>query len=75
EKFKNGELVEPKEQIIYYIDRATPQKWSSEPLNFEPILTWSTPSNTAHLTADRAIFVLLSGKPLSKAEGFTLRFP
>jgi hypothetical protein len=27
EKFKNGELVEPKEQIIYYIDRATPEKW------------------------------------------------
>jgi len=27
ERFKNGELVEPKEQIIYYIDRATPEKW------------------------------------------------
>ena len=27
EKFKNGELVEPKKQIIYYIDRATPTKW------------------------------------------------
>jgi len=27
EKFKNGELVEPKEPIIYYIDRATPEKW------------------------------------------------
>ncbi|SDS52302.1 zinc-dependent metalloprotease [Gramella sp. MAR_2010_147] len=27
EKFKNGELVEPKEQIVYYIDRATPDKW------------------------------------------------
>lgn len=27
EKFKNGELVEPKEQIVYYIDRATPKKW------------------------------------------------
>ncbi|WP_405292522.1 zinc-dependent metalloprotease [Algibacter sp. Ld11] len=27
EKFKNGELVEPKKQIIYYIDRATPVKW------------------------------------------------
>lgn len=27
EKFKNGELVEPKKQIIYYIDRATPEKW------------------------------------------------
>ncbi|WP_076548884.1 zinc-dependent metalloprotease [Maribacter ulvicola] len=27
EKFKNGELVEPKKQIIYYVDRATPKKW------------------------------------------------
>ncbi|MFT7899579.1 zinc-dependent metalloprotease [Tenacibaculum ascidiaceicola] len=27
EKFKRGELVEPKKQIIYYIDRATPKKW------------------------------------------------
>ncbi len=27
EKFENGELVEPREPIVYYIDRATPQKW------------------------------------------------
>ncbi|MCL6273639.1 zinc-dependent metalloprotease [Muricauda sp. 2012CJ35-5] len=27
EKFKAGELVEPKKQIIYYIDRATPKTW------------------------------------------------
>lgn len=27
EKFENGELVEPKEPIVYYIDRATPEKW------------------------------------------------
>ncbi|MBS1660142.1 MAG: zinc-dependent metalloprotease [Bacteroidetes bacterium] len=27
EKFKRGELVEPKKQIIYYIDPATPKKW------------------------------------------------
>lgn len=27
EKFKNGELVEPVKPIIYYIDRATPEKW------------------------------------------------
>jgi hypothetical protein len=27
EKFKAGELVEPKKQIVYYIDPATPQKW------------------------------------------------
>ncbi|MDC1259836.1 zinc-dependent metalloprotease [Flavobacteriaceae bacterium] len=27
EKFKAGEVVEPKKQIIYYVDRATPEKW------------------------------------------------
>lgn len=27
EKFKAGELVEPKKQIVYYIDPATPMKW------------------------------------------------
>jgi len=27
EKFKRGELVEPKEPIVYYIDRATPAEW------------------------------------------------
>ena len=27
DKFKNGELVEPKKPIVYYIDRATPKKW------------------------------------------------
>ena len=27
EKFKAGELVEPKKQIVYYIDPATPSKW------------------------------------------------
>jgi hypothetical protein len=27
EKFKRGELVDPKKPIIYYIDPATPQKW------------------------------------------------
>ena len=27
EKFKRGELVEPKKQIVYYIDSATPLKW------------------------------------------------
>jgi len=26
-KFKAGELVVPKKQIVYYIDRATPKKW------------------------------------------------
>lgn len=27
QKWKNGELVEPKKPIIYYIDPATPKKW------------------------------------------------
>jgi len=27
EKYKRGELVEPKKQIIFYIDPATPRKW------------------------------------------------
>jgi uncharacterized protein DUF4953/uncharacterized protein DUF5117/uncharacterized protein DUF5118 len=27
EKYKHGELVEPKKQIIFYIDPATPKKW------------------------------------------------
>ncbi|MGC6480258.1 MAG: zinc-dependent metalloprotease [Flavobacteriaceae bacterium] len=27
EKFRDGELVEPKKPIVYYIDRATPEKW------------------------------------------------
>lgn len=27
DKFKSGALVEPKKQIVYYVDRATPKKW------------------------------------------------
>ena len=27
EKFKSGELVEPKKPIVYYLDPATPEKW------------------------------------------------
>ncbi|MEH6682260.1 MAG: zinc-dependent metalloprotease [Sediminicola sp.] len=27
EKFKKGELVVPKKQIVYYVDRATPKQW------------------------------------------------
>ncbi|MCK0136559.1 zinc-dependent metalloprotease [Arenibacter sp. S6351L] len=27
EKYKNGELVEPKKPIVYYVDRATPKSW------------------------------------------------
>ena len=26
-KFQRGELVEPKKQIVYYVDRATPKEW------------------------------------------------
>ena len=29
EKYKNGELVEPKKPIIYYIDPSTPKQWRS----------------------------------------------
>ena len=29
QKQKNGELIEPKKPIVYYIDPATPQKWKS----------------------------------------------
>lgn len=29
EKYKRGELVEPKKPIVYYIDPATPKKWRS----------------------------------------------
>ncbi len=27
EKYKRGELVEPKKQIVYYVGRATPEQW------------------------------------------------
>ncbi len=27
EKYKSGELVEPKKPIVYYVDRATPKRW------------------------------------------------
>ncbi|WP_396636916.1 zinc-dependent metalloprotease [Maribacter sp. R77961] len=27
EKYTRGELVEPKKQIVYYVDRATPKQW------------------------------------------------
>ena len=40
EKFKNGELVEPKKQIVYYVDRATPRKWV--PFIKQGIEDWQT---------------------------------
>src|SRR5678816_3630833 len=27
QRYKRGELVEPKEQIVYYVDPATPKQW------------------------------------------------
>ena len=38
EKYKRGELVEPKKQIIYYIDPATPTKW--QPYLIQGINDW-----------------------------------
>lgn len=40
EKFEDGELVEPKEPIVYYIDRATPEEWR-EPIK-KGIEDWQT---------------------------------
>jgi hypothetical protein len=38
EKYNNGELVEPKKPIIYYIDPATPKKWV--PYLIEGVNAW-----------------------------------
>lgn len=38
EKYKRGELVEPKKQIVYYIDPATPKKW--RPFLIQGINDW-----------------------------------
>lgn len=40
EKWKNGELVEPKKPIVYYIDPATPKKW--RPYLIQGINDWQT---------------------------------
>ncbi|MBC8033615.1 MAG: zinc-dependent metalloprotease [Chitinophagaceae bacterium] len=40
EKWKKGELVEPKKPIIYYIDPATPKKW--RPYLIEGVNNWNT---------------------------------
>lgn len=37
-KYKRGELVEPKKQIVYYIDPATPEKW--KPYLIQGINDW-----------------------------------
>lgn len=39
EKWKRGELVEPKKPIVYYIDPATPKKW--RPYLIQGINDWS----------------------------------
>jgi hypothetical protein len=39
EAYKRGELVEPKKQIIYYIDPATPAKW--RPYLIEGVKDWN----------------------------------
>lgn len=40
EKWKRGELVEPKKPIIYYIDPATPKKW--RPFLIQGISDWQS---------------------------------
>jgi len=45
EKFKAGELVEPKKPIVYYVDRATPKKWV--PYIKQGIEDWQTAFETA----------------------------
>jgi len=40
EKYKRGELVEPKKQIIFYIDPATPKKWI--PYLIQGVNDWET---------------------------------
>ncbi len=40
EKYKRGELVEPKKQIVFYIDPATPKKWV--PYLIQGIDDWNT---------------------------------
>ena len=39
EAYKRGELVEPKKQIVYYIDPATPAKW--RPYLIEGVKDWN----------------------------------
>lgn len=39
ERYKRGELVEPKKQIVYYIDPATPTKW--QPYLIQGINDWN----------------------------------
>ena len=45
EKFKKGELVEPKKQIVYYVDRATPEEWV--PYIIQGVNDWQVAFETA----------------------------
>ena len=45
EKFKRGELVEPKKPIVYYIDPATPKKWV--PYLIQGVNDWQKPFEKA----------------------------
>ena len=45
EKFKRGELVEPKKPIVYYVDRATPKQWV--PFIKQGIEDWQVAFETA----------------------------
>jgi len=45
EKFKRGELVEPKKQIVYYVDRATPEEWV--PYIIQGVNDWQVAFETA----------------------------
>jgi hypothetical protein len=45
EKFNNGELVEPKKQIVYYVDRATPKEWV--PFIIQGVNDWQAAFETA----------------------------
>src|SRR5690606_15936045 len=47
EKFKAGELVEPKKQIVYYIDPATPEKWV--PYLIAGVEDWNVEIGRAHV--------------------------
>jgi hypothetical protein len=45
EKFNNRELVEPKKQIVYYVDRATPKEWV--PYIIQGVNDWQSAFETA----------------------------
>src|SRR5690606_4642645 len=50
EKFKAGVLVEPKKQIVYYIDPATPKKW--DPYLIAGVADWDAAFEAAGFKND-----------------------